>query len=137
MPKTILKKTGAKVAVKLHGNNLNETVTLATDCLVSSEAVVGTPKANILSIHWTGAPDAFATITRNSVKVAILNSGSSGEITFYDTDFTDSIESESDLVVTSTGEMQVWIVLRKVSGYSSKIETAEYSVYDNVNAVGS
>lgn len=137
MAKTILKKTGAKVAVKVYGDSLNETITLNSDCLVSTESVVGTPKANILSIHWSGANGSFATITRNSVKIAILQASAAGELVFLDTDFTDSIENDSDLVVTSTGEMQVWILLRKVSGYSSKIETAEYSVYDNVNAVGS
>lgn len=137
MAKTILRKTGAKVAVKLHGNNLGETITLNSDCLLSSESIVGTPTVNILSMHWCGAPDAYATITRNSVKIAILHSGSSGEITFYDTEFTDTIENTSNIVVTSTGEMQVWILLRKVAGYSSKIETAEFSVYDDTNAVGS
>jgi hypothetical protein len=88
-------------------------------------------------MHWCGAPDAFATITRNSVKVAILQANATGQLLFYDTDFTDSIENESNIAVTSSGEMQVWIVLRKVSGYSSKIETAEFSVYDDTNAVGS
>jgi hypothetical protein len=137
MAKTILKKSGGKVAVKLHGTDLNETITLNSDCLVASEALSGTQRANIISMHWSGAANAFATITRNSVKIAILQANSTGELTFYDTDFTDSIENESDIVVTSSGEMQVWIVLRKVSGYSSKIETAEFSVYDDTNAVGS
>lgn len=137
MAKTILKKSGAKIAVKLHGTDLGETITLNSDCLVASEALSGTQRANIISMHWCGAADAFATITRNSVKIAILQANATGQLTFYDTDFTDSIENESDIVVTSSGEMQVWIVLRKVSGYSSKIETAEFSVYDDTNAVGS
>lgn len=137
MAKNILKKTGSKVAVKVHGNNFGETITLNSDCLLSSEAIVGTPTANIVSIHWAGASGASATISRNSVKVIIVSGDNAGELLFLDTDFTESTENTHDLVVTSTGEMQVWIVLRKVAGYSSKIETAEFSVYDDTNAVGS
>lgn len=139
MAKTILKKTESKVAVKLHGDNIGETINLATDCLASTEALTvdGTPTVNILTIHWTGAPDSVVTITRNSVVVATLPCAAAGELIFADTDFTDSIENTSNIVVTSTGVAQVWLVLRKISGYSSKIETAQFSIYDNTNAVGS
>lgn len=139
MAKTILKKTESKVAVKLHGTTLNETVSLATDCLAATEALTvgGTPTVNILGMHWCGAADAVATITRGGVKVAILQANSSGELMFLDTDFADTVGNTSDIVVTSTGEMQVWLLLRKVTGYSSKVETSVFSVYDNTNAVGS
>jgi hypothetical protein len=139
MAKAILKKTESKVAVKLYGTALNETITLATDCLASTEllTVGGTPTVNILAMHWSGAADAVATITRNSEVIATLPGSASGELLFHDSDFTESINNTSNLVITSTGLMQVWIVLRKISGYSSKIETAQFSVYDNINAVGS
>ena len=140
MAKTILKKTESKVAVKLWGTTMNETITLNSDCLASTELLTGgasVPTVNILSMHWAGGAGAFATITRNSVVIATLNGDSPGELMFLDTDFSDSIENTSNIVVTSTGLMQVWMLLRKVSGYSSKIETAQYSIYDNINAVGS
>lgn len=139
MAKNILRKTESKVAVKLHGTGLNETVTLNSDCLASTEALTvgGTPTVNILGLHWSGAADAVATITRNSVVIATLQANASGELLFADSEFTESIENTSDIVVTSTGLMQVWILLRKVAGYSSKIETAQFSVYDDTNAVGS
>ena len=139
MAKTILKKTEAKVAVKLHGTSLNETVSLATDCLASTEALTvgGTPTVNILGMHWSGATDAVATITRAGTVVATLPANTSGELLFIDSDFVDTIGNTSDIVVTSTGLMQVWLLLRKASGYSSKIETAQFSVYDNTAVVGS
>jgi hypothetical protein len=139
MAKTILKKTESKVAIKLYGTDINETITLATDCLAGTEALTvgGTPAVNILSMHWAGAADGAATITRNGVVVATLLGQASGELLFQDSDFTDTINNTSDIVVTSTGVMQVWMLLRKAGGYSSKIETAQFSVYDNTNAVGS
>lgn len=139
MAKAILRKTQSKVAVKLYGTTLNETVSLSVDCLDSTEALtVGkTPKVNILGMHWAGAADAVATITRNGTIIATLQANTSGELLFLDSEFSESTENTSDIVVTSTGLMQVWLLLRKVDGYSSKIETAQFSVYDDVNAVGS
>lgn len=139
MAKSILKKTESKVAVKLYGTGLNETVTLNSDCLASTEALTvgGTPTVNIVAIHWSGAADGVATITRGGTVVATLTGASAGELLFNDSEFTETTGNTSDIVVTSTGLMQVWLLLRKASGYSSKIETAQFSVYDNTNAVGS
>jgi hypothetical protein len=137
MAKTILKKTPQKVAVKIHGSGVSETITLATDLLHATEVVAGTPTVNIIGIHWTGAADGVATITRNNVRIATLLGATGGELLFGDTEFTDSVENTSNLVVATTSQMEVWLLLRKQSGFSSKIETAEFSVYDNVNAVGS
>jgi len=139
MAKVILKKTESKVAVKLYGTTLNETVSLNVDCLAGTEALTvgGTPAVNILGMHWSGAADAVATITRGGVVIATLQANSTGELLFLDTDFSDTVGNTSDIVVTSTGLMQVWLLLRKVAGYSSKIETSQFSVYDNANAVGS
>jgi hypothetical protein len=138
MSKTILKKTESKVAVKLYGTALNETITLTTDCLASTEAltVSGTPTVNILAMHWAGAADGVATITRDGVVIATLLGSAGGELLFQDSDFTDTINNTSNIVVTSTGLMQVWLLLRKAGGYSSKIETAQYSVYDDITKVG-
>ena len=138
MAKTILKKTESKVAVKLYGADLNETVALATDCLAGTEALTvgGTPTVNILSMHWTGAADAEATITRNGVVIATLRAEAANTLTFIDSDFTDRINNTSNIVVTSTGVMQLLLLLRKVTGYSSKIETAQFSVYDDITKVG-
>lgn len=139
MAKTILKKNESKVAVKLHGSGLNETVTLNSDCLASTEALTagGTPTVNILSLHWAGAADAVATVTRGGTVIATLQANSTGELIFLDTEFSDSVNNTNDIVVTSTGVMQVWMLLRKVTGYSSKIETSVFSVYDNTTVVGS
>jgi hypothetical protein len=138
MAKTILKKTESKVAVKLYGADLNETITLATDCLAATEALTvgGTPAVNILSMHWTGAADAEATITRGGVIVATLRAEAANALMFIDSDFTDTIGNTSNIVVTSTGLMQIWLLLRKAGGYSSKIETAQFSVYDDITKVG-
>lgn len=137
MAKTILRKTPQKVAIKVQGSGVTETVSLDTDLLHSTEVVSGTPTVNIVGIHWTGAADGVATIVRNNVRIATLLGSTGGELLFADAEFTDSVENTSNIVVTTTNQMEVWLLLRKQSGYSSKIETAQFSVYDNTSVVGS
>lgn len=137
MSKALLKVTESKVAVKLYGT-INDTVSLGTDCLASTEALTvgGTPRVNILCMQWSGASGSVITITRNSVVVATLQCNMPGTIDFRDKEFYDTTENASDLVIASTGVAQLWMLLRKTSGYSSKIETAQYSVYDDTTKVG-
>jgi hypothetical protein len=137
MAKTILKKTPQKVAVKIHGSGVTENITLDTDLLHATETVVGTPAVNIVGIHWTGAADGVATITRNNVRIATLLGQTAGELIFSDAEFVDSVENTSNIAVVTTNQMEVWLLLRKQTGYSSKLETAQFSVYDNPAVVGS
>lgn len=138
MSKVILKKTESKVVVKCAGTDLNESITLNTDCLASTEALTvgGTPKVNILGVHWAGAPDSVITITRGTTNILKLNANNPGNFDFQDKDFADTVGNTSNITVTSTGEAFVYLLLRKVSGYSSKIELAEFSVYDDTTKVG-
>jgi hypothetical protein len=138
MAKTILRKTPSKVAIKVAGGVGTDTIVLATDLLHNTEEVVGTPTVNILALHWTGAATGVATITRNGTVIATLLGQTAGELLFNDAEFVDNVANTDDIVVTiSGGQMEVWMQLRKQHGYSSKLETAEFSVYDNVNVVGS
>jgi hypothetical protein len=52
--------------------------------------------------------------------------------------FVDNIENASDITVTIAGaEAQCYLVLRKVSGYATKVETAVFGAYDDQTQVGS
>jgi hypothetical protein len=137
MAKTILRKTPHKVAVKVYGSAVNETISLATDCLHTTEVVSGTPAVDVMAMHWAGATGAFVTITRGGTVIATLVADNPGQIFFDQAEFRDSINNTNDIVVTSTGLVQLWLELRKVAGYKSKIETAEFSQYDDTTAVGS
>lgn len=138
MAKTILRKTPQKVAVKVAGGAGADVIDLETDLLHTTEVVSGTPTVNIVGMHWTGAPTGVATISRAGTTIATLTGATAGELIFSDAEFVDTVNNTDDITVTITvAQMEVWLLLRKQSGYSSKIETAQFSVYDNVNAVGS
>lgn len=139
MAKTILKQNGNKAVVKLHGSGLSETIRLNTDLLLPTEALTvgGTPTVTIAAVHWTGELNAIATIKRNGITIFDLQANAAAQMFFQDQEFTDSVESTGNIVITSTGSMQIYLILKKVTGYSSKIETSEFSVYDDTSVVGS
>jgi hypothetical protein len=118
MAKYILKKTNKKVAVKINGTGANETISLAIDCKHADETLEETQNVSIQSVKWTGGTDAYATITRNSVVIMVLQGNAASELDFTDAEFIENIESAEDLVVTTVGEMAVYLVLRKENGYT-------------------
>lgn len=138
--KTILKNTNQESVVKIAGTAAATTIDLSVDLLASTQALDGaTQRVNIAGVQWVGLPDASITITRNSVNVLTLPGGGADYIEFAaGSGFVDNIENASDIVVTIAGaEAQCYLILRKASGYASKVETAVYGAYDNESAVGS
>ena len=121
--KTILKLTNTEAIVKVTGlTGDTTTISLATDLLLASEALVGgTQKVNIASVVCYGIPGGYVTLARNSVTILnIANDGLQMADFQGDPFVPDSINNTNDIVVTvSTSASQVYIYLKKVSGYKS------------------
>lgn len=135
--KTILKKAKHEVVVKLTNDTgtASSTFDLDVDALLSTEVIEGTVKVNIVEIHWAGLANSSFTLTRNSVKIFGANGSDADQFIF--SGFVDGVENTSDIVASLTGEIYVYIVLRKNSGFESKIETAQFGSYDDNTARGS
>lgn len=137
--KTILKNTNQESVVKIAGTAASSTIDLSVDLLASQQALDGaTQRVNIAGVQWVGLPEATITIARNSVNILTLPGGGADYIEFAaGSGFVDNIENTSDIVVTIAGaEAQCYLVLRKVSGYATKVETAVYGAYDDETRVG-
>jgi hypothetical protein len=137
--KTILKNTNQESVVKIAGTAASATIDLSVDLLASQQALDGaTQRVNIAGVQWVGLPEATITIARNSVNILTLPGGGADYIEFAaGSGFVDNIENASDIVVTIAGaEAQCYLVLRKVSGYATKVETAVYGAYDDETRVG-
>lgn len=141
LTKTILRLTETEAVVKIAGTGGTATIDLAVDILASTQALDGsTQRVNIIGITWSGGEGGTIDINRNNVRVATLPSGAANTFTFDGQTLPpESTQNTSNIVVNVTAAIQgeVWIKLRKVSGYASKIETAQFSVYDNTTVVGS
>jgi hypothetical protein len=137
--KTVLKNTNLETVVKVAGTAAAATITLATDCLATTQALAGgTQTANIFGVTWTGASGGIVTITRNSVVVMTLQADAAGTLEFGgQAMIPESVNSTSDIVVTISGaQAECWLRIRKVSGYATKVEEATYGAYDDPTRVG-
>jgi xylose isomerase len=136
--KTILKKAKHEVVVKFandSGNAQTSIFDLDVDALLSTEVIEGTVKVNIVEIHWAGLAGSHFHLERNSVRVFAAQGSDADQFVF--SGFVDGVENTSDLTISMHGEIYVYVVLRKNSGFETKIETAQFGSYDNPAARGS
>lgn len=137
--KTILKNTNQETIVKIAGTAASATIDLQTDCLAATQALAGdTQTVNIAGFQFTGLASSTITIARNGTNITTLSSEGHDSIEFTaGNGFADTIANTSDIVVTIAGaEAQLYLTLRKVSGYATKVETATYGAYDDETRVG-
>jgi len=141
LTKTILKMTETETVVKVAGAAGTATIDLQTDLVDTNQAVSGaTQTVTITGVRWNGELSNTLNITRNSVRVLTLPTDAADFIAFDGQEMPpENTEATSDIVVsqTGTGQVELYLKLRKVSGYAPKVETAQFSVYDDVNTVGS
>lgn len=137
--KTILKLTHQEAIVKIAGTAGSASIDLQTDLLHANQALSGgTQTVNLLAANWVGLPNSTITVTRGSDNIITVPGDQPQLLDFEGAGYVDSVNNSSDITVTIAGaEAQIYLTLRKASGYASKIETAQFSVYDNRNAVGS
>lgn len=132
----VIKKTNQEAVVKFWGTDDNVTVTLASDLLAATQEVTGTPSANIVTMAWTGLVGSTIKIERGTNLITFVSGEGSDELDFNGLGFNDNISSESDIKVTVAGTAQLYLVVRKTAGYSTKVEPATYGQYDDPTQVG-
>ncbi len=115
------------------------TITIA-NLTASTQALTvgGTPTVNIVKWSISGELDSKVTINRNS-KIVIACAPENApymEANAWGIPITN--DNTSDIVITNASAKDVsgFLVLRKVSGWSTKVETATYGAYDDETRVG-
>jgi len=137
--KTIIKNTNQETIVKVGGTAGSATIALATDCLATTQALDGaTQSVDIVTAQVNGLLSSSITIVRNAIPVMAFAPENSGVFNFEGNGFRDNVENTKDIVVTVSGaEAHVYLTLRKVGGYATKVETANFGAKDNEAVVGS
>ena len=136
--KTILKKAKHEVVVKFSndtGSAQTSTFDLDVDALLSTEVIEGTVKVNLVELTWSGLSGSTFTLTRNSVKIFSAVGDNPDQFIF--SGFVDGQENTSDIGISMSGEIYLYLTLRKNSGFETKIETAQFGSYDDTTARGS
>lgn len=134
MTVSVLKNTNTLAVVKC--NTTGDAITLAS--LGLSSDVVASPKVSIAFVQWACSPGAADVITISRGGTTVLTLYQNGELDFGGNGgFLDKTAETSDFLITIVGTAQVYLTLRKTAGYTSKLEPAQFSIYDNPAAVGS
>lgn len=115
------------------------TITIANLTASTQARNSDTPTVNIVKFSIMGELASKVTINRNS-KIVIACAPENApymEANAWGIPITN--DNTSDIVITNASAKDVsgFLVLRKVAGWSTKVETAVYGAYDDQTAVGS
>lgn len=138
LTKSIIKLNEGEAVVKVAGDSGSVTIDLQTDLLSPTHILEATQNVTIVGVGWTGAGDNIF-VERNSIRVLTLPSSNPDYIDFSGQDLPpDNTASTFDIVVSKsgTGNVELYLKLRKVSGYRSNLEPAAFGPYDNPILVG-
>jgi hypothetical protein len=141
LTKSILKMTETETVVKVSGNGGSATIDLQTDLVDANQAISGaTQTVTITGVRWSGETSNTILVERNSVRILTLPTEQADYIAFDGQELPpENTQSTQDITIgqNGTGYVELYLKLRKVSGYAPKVETAQFSVYDDTNTVGS
>lgn len=138
---TIIKNTNQETVVKFEGSSADTAATITlTDLTASTQSLVvgGTPTVNIVKLISAGLLTSGVTVTRNSIVVMAAAPENAPVINLTQDGISDTVQNTQNIVITLAGAASVgYLVLRKVSGWATKVEPATYGSYDDVTVVGS
>ena len=137
---TTLKNTNQETVIHF-ASSLAEsgTVTIANLTATSQARNADTPAVNIIKWSISGELASKVTINRNSTIVIACapENAPYAELNAWGIPLT--LHNTFDIVITTGAAKDVTgiLVLRKVAGWSTKVEHATFGAYDNPAAVGS
>ncbi len=129
----ILENTNTQAVLKVYRDTAGtETITLASLALVSEE-ISGTPTVNIRGIMFGMKPNSNVVVQRDASgtpegKIYLC---STGYFDFAGNGYADNTYNDKNIQIVFSAEGTVIIDLAKVKGYKTRLQPAEFSVYDN------
>jgi hypothetical protein len=117
----------------------NGTITIADLTAATEVRNSDTPKVNIVRLVASGEDGSTLLIQRDGKTVLVCAPENAPMIDLPSFGISDNQKNDKDIVFQNQTEKQIsgYITLRKVQGWSTKVETATYGSYDNPSASGS
>jgi len=114
------------------------TITIASLAASTQARNSDAPKVNILRIITSGEVGSTVQIQRNNKTILVCAPESAPVVDLPAFGISDGTYNDYDIVINNqtAKQMSGYIVLRKVAGWSSKVEDASFGAADNVNQVG-
>lgn len=137
---TIIRNTNQETIIKYEGAASDTAATIDISLLAAPSQARNsdTPTVNIIKFMCAGLLTAGVTVLRNGVYVLAAAPENAPILDLTQNGISDNVQNTQNIVITCTGALSTgYIVLRKVAGWSTKVETATYGAYDNETVVGS
>jgi hypothetical protein len=136
---TTVKNTNQEVIV--HFDTVaaeNGTLTIANLGADTQERNSDAPQVNIVKFIATGADGAGLRIVRSGKNIISCAPENAPFLDLNSNGISDNIHNDADIVVYNDVAKPVtgYLVLRKIQGWSTKVEPATYGAYDDVTRVG-
>ena len=137
---TTIRNTNQETIIKYEGSSSDTAATIDISTLAASTQArnADTPTVNIVKFIATGLLTSGVLVTRNGVNVLAAAPENSPVINLTQDGVSDSVQNTQNIVITCSGAASVgYLVLRKVAGWSSKVEEPFFGAYDDRTQVGS
>lgn len=117
----------------------NGTITIADLTAATQVRNSDTPKVNIVRLVATGEDGSTLLIQRNGKTILVCAPENAPMLDLPSFGISDNQQNDKDIVLDNQTAKQIsgYITLRKVQGWSSKVENATFGSYDNKTTVGS
>ena len=114
------------------------TITIANLAASTQARNSDTPAVNIVKFISTGELGAGLRIVRNGKNIIACSPENAPMLDLNANGISDNTNNTYDIVVTNDVAKPVtgYLVLRKVAGWSTKVEPEQYGAYDDVTRVG-
>lgn len=114
------------------------TISLASLGATTQARNSDTPTVNIVKFICSGQLGAGTRITRNGKNIIAVAPENVPVLDLNSNGISDNTNNTSDIVVVNDAAKPVtgYLVLRKVAGWSTKVEPEQYGSYDDVTRVG-
>lgn len=136
---TIIRNTNLETIIKYEGSSTDTAATIDISTLAATTQARNsdTPTVNIVKFIATGLLTSGVQIVRNGVSVLAAAPENAPMIDLTQDRISDNIQNTSNIVITTTGAASTgYLVLRKIAGWNTKVETATYGAYDDESRVG-
>ena len=137
---TTVKNIGAETIIHFEATDASfATISLASLTASTQARNSDAPRVNIVRFISTGEDGALVIVSRNGKNIIACSPENAPFLDITSMGFTEAIQNDQDIKIENKVAKAVsgYITLRKVAGWSGKIETATFGSYDNESVVGS
>ena len=137
---TTLKNTNQETVIHFASSAAESgTITIANLAASTQARNSDTPRVNIVRFVTTGEDGAVLEVARGIKTIIACAPENAPFLDLTSMGITESQQNDQDIVIRNLAAKRIsgYITLRKVAGWSGKIETGQFGSYDNESAVGS